>query len=384
MNFKVASRSLYSVLSGVSKAINSKNTISVLDNFLLEVDAEQKLLTVTASDTENTLVARLALSEADQSGRFLVNARRLCDIGKELPAVDVDFQVDADSYALKITFPGGQFDLVALDATQYPVSNNPLEELTPEEKAAAVEILVPGKVVLGGLENTLFAVASDQVRPQLMGVFWDIFPDKITFVATDTRKLVRYDNTTVAPGIERKVILPFKPAVLLKSLLSGDDDVKIVITDKSITFSTETITLGARLIKGNYPPYERVIPKDNPYVATFDRESLLTAVRRVSVCADPAHGLTKFRFTDGLLEIRVDDANHSTFAEEKLSCDYAGRDLVIGFSAGYLIEILSTLSTENILMKLADPSRPGVFVPDENSEGTDLVIILMPMTVQNF
>ena len=119
-------------------------------------------------------------------------------------------------------------------------------------------------------------------------------------------------------------------------------------------------------------------------MATFDRESLLTAVRRVSVCADPAHGLTKFRFTDGLLEIRVDDANHSTFAEEKLSCDYAGRDLVIGFSAGYLIEILSTLSTENILMKLADPSRPGVFVPDENSEGTDLVIILMPMTVQNF
>ncbi len=119
-------------------------------------------------------------------------------------------------------------------------------------------------------------------------------------------------------------------------------------------------------------------------MATFDRESILTAVRRVSVCADPAHGLMKFRFSHGLLEIKVDDTSHSTFAVEEIPCDYNGRDLVIGFSAGYLIEIFNTLSTENILMKIADPSRPGVFVPEENPENTELVIILMPMTVQEF
>lgn len=383
MKFTVSSRVLYSTLSGVSKTINSKNTLTVLDNFLLEVDAEKELLTVTASDTENTLVARLAVSQADESGRFLANAKRLCDIGKELPAVDVEISVDLDSLAMQIDFPGGKFDLVALDANQYPVSSDPLAEISADGDVPA-ELLLPSSMLMAGIENTIFAVATDQIRPQLMGILWDVKPDGIIFVATDTRKLVKYEDKTAAPGIERRLILPLKPAVLLKQLLAKEEDVKVVLTDKSATFTTEKLTLSCRLIKGNFPPYERVIPADNPYVATFDRESILTAVRRVSVCADPAHGLMKLRFTHGLLEIKVDDTSHSTFAVEKVPCDYNGRDIVIGFSAGYLIEIFNTLPTENILMKLADPSRPGVFVPDENAENTDLVIILMPMTVQDF
>lgn len=383
MKFTVSSRALYSTLSGVSKTINSKNTLTVLDNFLLEVDAEKELLTVTASDTENTLVARLAVSQADESGRFLANAKRLCDIGKELPAVDVEISVDLDSLAMQIDFPGGKFDLVALDANQYPVSSDPLAEISADGDVPA-ELLLPSSMLMAGIENTIFAVATDQIRPQLMGILWDVKPNGIIFVATDTRKLVKYEDKTAAPGIERRLILPLKPAVLLKQLLAKEEDVKVVLTDKSATFTTEKLTLSCRLIKGNFPPYERVIPADNPYVATFDRESILTAVRRVSVCADPAHGLMKLRFTHGLLEIKVDDTSHSTFAVEKVPCDYNGRDIVIGFSAGYLIEIFNTLPTENILMKLADPSRPGVFVPDENAENTDLVIILMPMTVQDF
>lgn len=384
MKFTVSSRAFYSTLSGVSKAINSKNTLTVLDNFLLEVDAEKETLTVTASDTENTLVARMAVSNADDSGRFLANAKRLCDIGKELPAVDVEISVDLDSLAMQIDFPGGKFDLVALDANQYPVSSDPLAEISAADGDVAVELSLPSSMLLSGIESTIFAVATDQIRPQLMGILWDVKPDGIIFVATDTRKLVKYENKSAAPGIERRLILPLKPAVLLKQLLSKEDKVKVVLTDKSATFSTEKLTLSCRLIKGNFPPYERVIPADNPYVATFDRESILTAVRRVSVCADPAHGLMKLRFTHGLLEIKVDDTSHSTFAVEKVPCDYTGRDIVIGFSAGYLIEIFNTLPTENILMKLADPSRPGVFVPEENAENTDLIIILMPMTVQDF
>lgn len=384
MKFTVSSRAFYSTLSGVSKAINSKNTLTVLDNFLLEVDAEKGLLTVTASDTENTLVARMAVKDADGSGRFLANAKRLCDMGKELPGVDVEISVDLDSLAMQIDFPGGKFDLVALDATQYPVSSDPLSEISAADGEAPAELLLPSSMLMSGMENTMFAVASDQLRPQLMGILWDIKPDGIIFVATDTRKLVKYEDKSAAPGIERRMILPLKPAVLLKQLLSKEEEVKVVLTDKSATFSTERLTLSCRLVKGNFPPYERVIPAANPFVATFDRESILTAVRRVSVCADPAHGLMKFRFTHGLLEIKVDDTSHSTFAVEKVPCDYNGRDLVIGFSAGYLIEILNTLPTENILMKLADPSRPGVFVPEENAENTDLIIILMPMTVQEF
>lgn len=385
MNFTVSSKALYSVLSAVSKTINSKNTLSVLDNFLLEVDADLQRLTVTASDTENTLIGHLAISEADQSGRFLANAKRLCDIGKELPAVDVKIEIDLESLAMQITFPGGKFDLIALDADTYPVTSDPMAEIKQAAgENAPVEMLLPGKMVLSGIDNTSFAVATDQIRPQLMGILWDVKTDGIVFVATDTRKLVKYEDKTVAPGVETRMILPFKPSVLLKNFLKKDEDVKVTITEKSATFLAGDMALCCRLTKGQFPPYERVIPENNPYVATFDRESILTAVRRVSVCADPAHGLMKLRFTQGLLEIKVDDTSHSTFAVEKVACDYTGQDLIIGFSAGYLIEIFNTLNTENILMKLADPSRPGVFVPEENEPNTELVIILMPMTVQDF
>lgn len=385
MKFNVASREFYSTISGVSKTINSKNTLSILDNFLMEVDAEKQTLTITASDTENTLVARMALLEADMSGRFLANAKRLCDIGKELPDVAVEIIVDTESYAMEINFPGGKFDLVALDANQYPVSSDPLKEITENATAEeTAEFAVPAAMVRAGIDNTIFAVSGDPIRPQLMGILWDIKENGIVFVATDTRKLVKYESKVAAPGFERKLILPIKPAVLLKSLLNKEEEVKIVLTDKSATFSTEHLTLTCRLIKGNYPPYERVIPSDNPYVATIDRESILTAVRRVSVCADPAHGLMKLRFSEGKLEIKVDDTSHSTFANESIACGYSGKDIVIGFSAGYLIEIFNTLTTDNILMKLADPSRPGVFVPEENPENTELIIILMPMTVQDF
>lgn len=384
MKFSVSSKLLYSALSGVSKVINSKNTLTVLDNFLFELDAENNLLTVTASDTENTLIGRVAVTDADTSGHFLANAKRMCDIAKELPDLAVNFNIDMTTYAMKCEYPGGQFDIVAMDANQYPVSSNPLAEITPEESASAVELNLPCSEVLTAIDYTLFAVATDQIRPQLLGIYWDIKDENITFVATDTRKLVVYENSQTKPGLTHSIILPFKPAVILKSLLKKDDEVKVLITEKSATFTTQAITLSCRLIKGNYAPYERVIPKGNPFVATFDRETLLAAVRRVSVCADPTHGLTKFRFTDGKVEIKVDDTTHATFATEQVACDYTGRELVIGFSCAYVIEILSTISTANVLMKLADPARPAVFVPEEDSKDSKLQIILMPMTVQEF
>ncbi|MDE6126577.1 MAG: DNA polymerase III subunit beta [Muribaculaceae bacterium] len=376
MKFKVASKALYSVLSGVSKVINSKNTLTILDNFLMKV--EEDALVVTASDTENTLTARVAISAVEGAGTFCVNARRLSDIAKELPDVDVDVEVNDDTLELKIEFPGGKFDLVALSADQYPRTVEAVDE------AETLSFEAPAEQILNGIENTLFAVGSDDLRPQMMGILWDIKEDGITFVATDTRKLVRYINKTSAPGIAASCIVPVKPSVILKNLLRREDLVKVCISQKAAVFSTENIQLNCCFIKGNFPDYTRVIPKNNPYVVTVDRASILTAVRRVSVCADPAHGLVKFRFSDNKIELKVDDTNFSTFAKENVPCDFQGPEMVIGFSAPYLTEIFSTLATPNVLLQLADPSRPGVFLPEENADNTDLVIILMPMTVQEF
>ncbi len=376
MKFKVASKALYSTLSGVSKVINSKNTLSILDNFHWSV--RDGVLVITASDSENTLTAKVAISDAQGEGAFCVNARRISDIAKELPDVDVEFDINEDTYAMKISFPGGNFDMVTLEGAQYPQTTEAAE---PD---SSFEMVCPATQILDGIENTLFAVGSDELRPQMMGILWDIKEDGITFVATDTRKLVRYIDRTSAPGMTASCILPVKPAVILKSLLGKGEDVNVTISPRSAVFRTETITLTSRFIKGNFPDYNRVIPTSNPFTVTVDRGAILSAVRRVSVCADPGHGLVKFRFSPTRVEMKVDDPNVNTFAHEEVPCDFTGQEMVIGFCAAYLIEIFSTLSTDNVILKLADPSRPGVFQPEDNEENTDLVIILMPMTVQDF
>ena len=376
MKFKVASKALYSTLSGVSKVINSKNTLSILDNFHWSV--QDGFLVITASDSENTLTAKVAISDVQGEGDFCVNARRISDIAKELPDVDVEFDINESTYAMKISFPGGNFDMVTLEGAQYPQT---IEASDPD---ASFDMLCPATQILSGIENTLFAVGSDELRPQMMGILWDIKEDGITFVATDTRKLVRYVDRTSAPGMTASCILPVKPAVILKSLLGKDEEVSVTISPRSAVFRTESLTLTSRFIKGNFPDYNRVIPTSNPFTVTVDRGAILTAVRRVSVCADPGHGLVKFRFSPTRVEMKVDDPNVNTFAHEEVPCDFTGQEMVIGFCAAYLIEIFSTLSTDNVILKLADPSRPGVFQPEDNEENTDLVIILMPMTVQDF
>lgn len=376
MKFKVASKALYSTLSGVSKVINSRNTLSILDNFHWKVDEDS--LVITASDSENTLTAKVAITNLGGEGDFCVNARRISDIAKELPDVDVEFDINEENYAMKISFPGGNFDMVTLEGAQYPQT---IEAVEPD---SSFEMQCPSSQILNGIENTLFAVGTDELRPQMMGILWDIKEDGITFVATDTRKLVRYVDRTSAPGMTASCILPVKPAVILKALLGKEEQVNVTISPRSAVFRTETITLTSRFIKGNYPDYNRVIPTSNPYTVTVDRGAILTAVRRVSVCADPSHGLVKFRFTPTRVEMKVDDPNVNTFAHEEVPCDFTGEQMVIGFCSAYLIEIFSTLSTPNVILKLADPSRPGVFQPEDNEENTDLVIILMPMTVQDF
>lgn len=373
MKFKVASKALYSTLSGVSKVINTKNTISILDNFLWEI--ADGMLTITASDAENTLTSQVAVKDFEgEEGSVCVNARRIVDIAKELPDVDVEFAIDMSTYAMNITFPGGNFDMVGLEGNHYPRT---IEETNPEE---TWEMTCPGSQIISGIEHTLFAVGTNDQLPQLMGILWDITPDGITFVASNSCKLVRYINRTSAPGITASCIMPVKPAVILKTLLGKDDEVKVELSQRSAVFRTENLTLNCRFIRGNYPAYNRII-RENPFQVTIDRGAMMTAVRRVAVCSDPSHGLIKFQFTPTRVELEADNLTMNTSAHEEVPCDFTGSDLVIGFSGAYLLEILSSLPTENVIIKLADPSRPGLFTPEENEENTDLIMLLMVMRV---
>ena len=374
MKFNVSSKSLYAATSAVSKVINSRNAMTILNNFLFTLS--ENVLTVTASDLENTLTAHVEVSNVEDEGSFCVDARRVVDLLKELPDMGITFDINEENLEIEIHYPGGKFNLVGLNGNEYPRNR--------EEGAEGLDFEIPCEMVLKGIENTLFAVGSDDLRPQMMGILWDIKTDGITFVATDTRKLVRYKNTMAAPGIECSCIIPLKPATILKNILAKEESVKIHIEPKSATFHTDHFTFNCRFIKGNFPDYNRVIPQNNPYVLTVDRMSLLTAVKRVGVFVDPGHGLVKFKLTPTQIMMKAQDNNFCTSARETLQCDFTGSEMIIGFSAPYLIEIIGTISTDDIIIKLSDPSRPGVFVPQEDSADSELLMLLMPMTVQDF
>lgn len=376
MKFNVSSKALYSATSAVSKVINSKNAMMILNNFLF--DLSDGHLTVTASDLENTLTATVEVQDVEGEGKFCVDARRVVDLLKELPDMGITVKVDDQSLAIEIEYPGGKFNFVGLNSDEYPqnVEDNPDD--------VKFEFDVPVEMIVKGIDNTLFAVGTDDLRPQMMGILWDIKADGITFVATDTRKLVKYHSSMAAPGVECSCIMPLKPSTIMKNIFAKGETLHITIEPKSATLRSDRFTFNCRFIKGNFPDYNRVIPTANPFVLTIDRQSLLNAVKRVGVFVDPGHGLVKFRITPTEMMMKAQDNNFCTSARETLPCDFTGQDMVIGFSAPYLIEIIGTLSTTNIVIKLSDPSRPGVFLPEEDSKDSELLMLLMPMTVQEF
>lgn len=376
MKFNVSSKTLYTAASAVSKVISSKNRIAILNNFLFEVTKDSLL--VTASDLENTLTTKVAIQDVEGTGSFCIDARRVVDLLKELPDMGIKFNVDDSTLAIEIDYPGGVFNFTGSNGNEYPQTKEDNTEGT------RYEFDVPSDMILKGIDNTLFAIGTDDVRPQMKGILWDIMNDGITFVATDTRKLVKYQNTMAAPGQTCSCIMPLKPSTIIKNVFGKDEVVHVMIEPKSATLSTENFVFNCRFIKGNFPDYNRVIPTTTPYVLTIDRVSLLNAVKRVGVFVDPGHGLIKFKITPSEITMKAQDNNFNTSARETIPCDFTGNEMVIGFSAPYLIEIVGTITTNNLIVKLIDPSRPGVFVPDENEKDSELMMLLMPMTVQDF
>ena len=221
MKFNVSSKTLYSYVSAVSKVINSKNALTILNNFLFELS--DNTLTITASDLENTLVAHLEVMDAEGEGKFCVDARRMVDLLKEMPDQGISFDINDDNLAVEIVYPSGNYSFIAINGNEYP-SNESVDESTD-----IIEFTCPTEQIIKGIDNTLFAVGNDDLCPQMMGILWDIKPDAITFVATDTRKLVKYRNAMSAPGVEGSCILPIKPATVIKNVFAKEDEVKLTL-----------------------------------------------------------------------------------------------------------------------------------------------------------
>ncbi len=372
MKFNVASKALQQQLSAVSKVINTKNAMSILDNFLLSIKGN--MLEITGSDQENTMTAVVEIMEVEGEGTIAVPAKRLLDMLKEVPGQGLTFYINDDTKEIDIRFLNGHFNFMGLNGDEYPQRKNFEDD--------AQSFTIPASMMQKGIENTLFAVSQETIRPMMTGIYWDITPDAITFVSSDTHKLVRFISTESAPQITGAFIMPAKPAGILRGLLGKDEDnVTITMDSKTATFNFGTYSLSCRFINGNYPNYNRVIPQDNPFELTIDRVSMLNAMRRVALFASLASGLVKLNIQPNEILLSSQDLDYSTSAEERLECEYQGNSMTIGFNATYMIELLSNLKGDTIVIKLSDPSRPGVLMPMTQEANENLVMILMPMQV---
>ena len=377
MRFNVSSKVFYAAVSSVNRVINSKNSLNILDNFRIALKGDT--LTITGADMENELTARIKVSEAEGDFCFCILAKRLVELLKELPDQGITFSVNEETLEVEIVYSGGKYDLTALNGSEYPVFRQDDDDIEPQTFS------IPASSLSRGFKYTEFAVGDDDYRPMMKGVCLDVDEDKLTFAATDTHKLVRFIDSAVKPGFKTTCILPIKPVKIIHGIAEKTEEkLSVSLTRKSAAIESENYTFRCALLNGRFPDYNRVIPLSLPYRIDIDRNSALNAIRRVAVVVDPGYGLEKFKLTPDRLYIKSDDINLMTSAMENVPCSYNGPEMIIGFSAPFLIEFLSLIPTDEVIIGLSDPSRAGVFRPSEDEENTELVMILMPMNVTNF
>ena len=368
MKFIVSSSYLLKQLQVLGGVINNSNTLPILDNFLFELDGKQ--LTVSASDLETTMSTSLDV-ESDSKGSIALPARLLLDTLKTFPEQPLTFVVEENN-TVEISSNHGKYALAYAKGDEFP-------------KAVALEdpssTTIVGDILATAISKTIFAAGNDDLRPVMSGVFFQFSTDSLTFVATDAHKLVKYTREDAKASQTAEFIMPKKPLNLLKGILAGsEEDVKIEYNDSNAKFSFDNTELICRLIDGKYPNYEAVIPKENPNKLTIDRTQFLNSVRRVSIFSNKTTHQVRLKIAGSELNISAEDIDYSNKAEERLTCDYQGDDMQIGFNSRFLTEMLNNLNSDNVQLEMSLSNRAGILTPiDGLDEGEQVTMLVMPV-----
>lgn len=374
MKLSISRNELYNKLAVVQKVIASKSAVPVAENFLFRI--EGNILKIVATDLETTLSTSIDL-EQNHGTLVFAMPQKIMEILKELPEQMLSFDIDEQNFKIVLQNESGTYngDFMGVD-----VGKDGEDFPRPHELGVDTqEFALTSEVLLNGISLTAFATSEEEARPIMTGILFDIFDHNITFVATDSHKLVKYNVNNVEIGFDSSFILPKKPALTLKNILGKTDEkIQIKFDDKNIVFVMPEFEMICRQIEGKYPNYNAVI-QQNPYKAIVDKGSLLSAVKRVKVFANQGTGLIVFKLTNNKIEISAQDIDFSTSAHEEVACQYSDSDIEIGFKAILVEEMLSNMLSSQITLELADPSRAGVIVPFENDADQSILMLLMPM-----
>ena len=371
MKFIVSSLKLLKAVQSLSGVINSNNTLPILDDFLFNISDNE--LRITASDLETTMIVTIQPDLVEGAGEVTIPARLLIDILKNFPDIPVSFNIDEKTLAIEITTGEGRYKMVGHKSDEFP-------QIPVLEDQMSLEI--PADVLVCGFEKTVFATGNDEIRPVMTGVFMEMTANGLNFVATDAHKLVRYRRLDVKSEVAASFILPKKPINQLKNALSGKADETVVVefNKTNASFTMSGFKLVCRLIDGKYPNYEAVIPKANPNKLTIDRQLLLSAIRRVAIFSSKATHQIRFKIAGQELTLTAEDLDYYNEAKERLSCNYEGEDMEIGFNSRFFQEMLGNLNQPEILLEMSAPNRAGLITPVDNQNADeDILMLLMPV-----
>ena len=327
------------------------------------------------------MVSRIELENARVDGidTVAVPAKLLLDMLKSMDDVPLNFAVDANTYSIDISSGEGKYSLAGQNAETYPSM--------PEMKET-VQTTMPASVLVNAINKTAFAASTDEMRQQMSGIYCELSPENVTFVATDAHKLVRYRRTDIHEAAN--FILPRKPITLVKNILGSNKEefeVTINYNTANVFFSFDNFLIVCRLVDGKYPNYEAAIPKENPNKLIIDRGTFISTLKRVSLFANQSTHQVRLSINERDIQISSEDLEFSNKAHESIPCSYEGQPMEIGFNAKFLTEMVSNLDTEQILMELSQPSRAGIIFPiydnEENNSGEDILMLVMPVMLAN-
>ncbi len=373
MRFIVSTSTLLKHLQAVSGALSNSAVLPILENFLFEI--KDNSLTISATDLQTSMTTSLAV-ESKEGGKIAVPSKILLDTLKTLPEQPISFSVDDKTFAIEISAGDGKYRLSGENGEDFP-------KIPTVDDASSVNL--PASVLAEAINKTIFAVSNDELRPAMTGVYCQLSPQNVTFVATDAHKLVRYRRNDAKADTATSFILPKKALNLLKSSLPSDDvNVSVEYNNTSAFFKFANINLICRLIDERYPDYEAVIPQNNPNKLTLDRSLFLNCLKRVVIFANKTTHQVRLKINGSELNISSEDIDFANEAHERIGCQYDGEDMEIGFNAKFLIEMLNNLSGEEITIEMSTPNRAGILFPSIKDDNEDILMLVMPVMLNNY
>ena len=374
MTINISSSVLLNCMQLANRVITPNNVMPILENALFKIDGTN--LTIMGTNLENTIITKAEVNETGTNLAVALPAKLITETLRSFPEQNIEIDINEENMEVIIKSSTGKYNFIGLKGEGYPENI----DLNQEMK----HLSIPTNLLYSGVSNTVISTSADARRPTMTGIFVDMQEDKIIFAATDAHKLTKNTYSSVKTAEPCTFIMPKKTALLIKSMMSGNDTtvVDVSFNEMNIVIKTDDFTMISKQIEGKYPNYNAVIPKDNPYELIIDRETLNSAIRRLMVYANPATCLIKMSVSDNTMELRAQDIDTSRSGMETMTCQYNGEEMMIGFRATQVADVLANIDSQNVRIKLGDSSRAAIFMPNEIKEGEDLLHLVMPMLIK--